>query len=133
MRVAEWDSRLFAVIEHHRRQKFEWGTYDCATLFRECVVACTGVDPLADLRPWYSASTALRALRLAGHKTAFDLVSSAFAACAPALARRGDVGFCAERDDLSGPAIIVGTEAVSRNESGLVVFPTGLLTFTFKV
>ena len=122
-----------AVIEHDRTQPFAWGQHDCAMLFRRCVEACTGRDPLSDLAPWFSAASALRALRRAGYGSAFDLVQQRFACIPTAAAGRGDVGFCAARDELSAPAIIVGTEAISRNETGFVIFPATELVVTFKV
>lgn len=133
MRLEHWPERLLAVIEDDRNHPFAWGHHDCAMLFRRCVDACTGVDPLADLPPWFSAATALRALRCVGFRTAFELVQARFERVPAAAAGRGDVGFMATRDDLSAPAIIIGTEAVSRNEHGFLVIPASELVATFKV
>ena len=133
LRTDGWDGALYAAIERHRAAPFEWGSHDCATLFRDCVVACTGRDPLADLAPWFSAATAVRALRRAGYGSAFDLVRDRFTAVAPAMAGRGDVGFLAARDALSAPAVITGTEAVSRNETGFVIVPAAALAVAFRV
>ena len=102
-------------------------------LFRRCVEACTGRDPLFDLAPWFSAASALRSLRRAGYGNAFDLVRARFDEIPSSAAGRGDVGFCAARDELSAPAIIVGTEAISRNETGFLIFPVTELVSTFRV
>lgn len=132
-RLDGWADRLLEVVELHRAAPFVWGRTDCAMLFRHCAQVCTGVDPLADLSPWYSRASAARALLRAGHRTAIDLVAARFVEIHPAQAQRGDVGFCEIRDDLSAPAIILGAEAVSRDESRFLVFPAGLLVRTFRI
>lgn len=121
------------MIALHRKLPFLWGTSDCACLFRDCVAAMTGTDPLYDLAPWFSAASARRSLVRAGFSTPLDLMRQRFEEIAPAMAGRGDAGFLAERDDISAPAIITGPEALSRNEQGFVVVPTGAIVIAFRI
>jgi hypothetical protein len=132
-RVETWPEDLHAVVRRHRALPFVWGETDCACLFRDAVVAMTGADPLAGMRPWYSATTAARSLKHLGFSTALDLMRDRFEEIAPAAAGRGDCGFLEERDALSAPAIILGAEAVSRNEQGFVIVPVSLITIAFRI
>lgn len=133
MRTESWPEDLFAAVARHRALAFEWGTSDCACLFRDAVFAMTGLDPLAGLRPWYSALSAARALRAAGYDDALALMRDRFEEIPPALAGRGDCGFLAERDALSAPALILGAEAVSRNETGFVIVPASMIAIAFRI
>lgn len=132
-RHAAWADRLIATVERHRAHKFEWGTYDCATLFADCVDAVAELDPLAAHRPWSGPETAARRLVASGHESVLGLVEVLFPEVAPSFAQRGDIGFARDTGALACPFIIVGAEAVSRNDRGFIVVPRDRLIRTFKV
>jgi hypothetical protein len=120
-------------MARHQRGVFLWGTFDCATLFSDAVAAVTGEDPLAAFRPWHSERTALVALLKSGKDSVADWVADNFDEIVPADARRGDVGYAKEALQLSFPAIVCGSIAMSRDESGWIVFPRTQLVRCFKV
>lgn len=121
-------------IALHQAQPFCWGRYDCATFLGDCVWALTGVDPVAPHKPWGCPSSAARALLAAGCQDTTQWVRARWQPVAPLAASRGDVGWCAgERDRLQMPAVIVGAEAMSRNEGGFVVIPRTLLVDTYRI
>lgn len=45
---------LRAFINRHLPEPFAWGHHDCCTFAANWVLACRGVDPMADLRMTYS-------------------------------------------------------------------------------
>jgi len=132
-RLDDWPERLMATIERHRTAVFEWGVYDCATLFADAVEAVTGVDPLASYRPWKSERSARMKMIKAGFKDMRAFARAHFPEINPSQAGRGDLGFASQANHLSCPAVIVGAHAVSRDEGGWIVMPTNVLTMAFKV
>jgi len=132
-RLDDWPERLMATIERHRMAAFEWGVYDCATLFADAVEAVTGVDPLSQYRPWKSERSARMKMIRAGWKDMKAFARDHFPEIAPSMARRGDVGFAQQANALSCPAVIVGAHAVSRDEKGWIVMPASVLTIAFRV
>lgn len=133
MRLVDWDQRLVSVIAEHQSHPFSWGAADCATFFADVVAAVTGCDPLAAFRPWESERDALRCLAGTGCASVAAWVAGQFDEIVPVDARRGDVGYAAETDPLSFPAIVVGAHAMSRNAEGWVVLPRAHLVRAFKV
>ena len=133
-RLPDWPDRLLAAIAAQQMQPFVWGHADCATLFADCVQAITGEDPLAAYRPWHSPASAARAVFSAGCRDAADFVRMILPAIPPAAAGRGDFGYAAgPRDRLQFPAVIVGGEALSRNETGWVLFSRSLITEAYTI
>lgn len=122
-----------AVIEQHRNEAFRWGAYDCATLFADAVQAVTGVDPLAKYRPWKNERSARMKMIRAGYSGMRDFARANFPEVPPSFAGRGDLGFPAKTIPISCPAVIIGSEAVSRDQDGWICIPTSLLVTTFKV
>lgn len=133
MRLVDWDQRLVAVIAEHQSRPFAWGEADCAALFAAAVAAVTGRDPLAAFRPWASEHDALRRLAGTGAPSVVAWVAERFDEIVPADARRGDVGYAAEAEMLSFPAIIVGALAMSRNAEGWIIIPRARIVRAFKV
>lgn len=132
-RRPDWPARLNLAIRLHMKGEFEWGQYDCGTLFSDAVYAMTDFDPMQPFGRWKSETDVMRTMVTLGVKTLKDYVISVLPEIAPAMARRGDVGYAAEVGTLSCPAIILGTEAVSRDQSGWVSIPTTSLVTAYRV
>lgn len=132
MRLPDWPDRLIAAIERHRRQRFVWGAFDCGTLFRDCVVAVSGSDPGGGFG-WASRREAAGFLIGNGVGSMLEFCEARFDEIVPADARRGDLAFPKTVHPLMCPAIVVGAEAVSRDESGWQVWPRELIARAFKV
>ena len=100
-RLPDWSVRLQAVVVQRLMRAFGWGVHDCALYAADCVQACTGTDPAADLRGRYSTERgAARLIRRAVGEGGLAALAAARlgAEIAPALAIRGDVGV-ADRGD----------------------------------
>lgn len=132
-RLPDWSDRLLRTIERHRVCRFAWGSFDCATLFDDAARAVTGESPMEGLGPWPSERAALRLLRRLEAKSVRECVEKRLPAVPPSTARRGDVGYTDKFDRFASPSIIVGAQAVSRDEHGWLVFPASLLTACFRV
>lgn len=133
MRLDNWPERLAVVVSRHRRATFAWGRADCATFFADAVAAVTGDDPFAAYRPWDSQLAAATRLVRAGCRSVEQFVAARFHEIAPSAAGRGDVGYLAERSALTCPAVIVGAEALSMSETGLVAVPRSLIVRAFRI
>lgn len=107
----------------HGQHAFEWGSYDCATLWRDCVLAITGKDLLAGARPWHNEWTAYRALLALGYATQEDIFRTHAVRIERAAATRGCLAFVAPTIPIAGPAIVLGDNGlmVSRNPERMVV------------
>lgn len=128
-----WPDGLFATIARHRRAPFVWGETDCATLFADCVAAVTGVNPLSEINGWSSEAEALKRLSDQGFTSMAEFCDNRFPTIPVSAARRGDLVLPASPPPLMCPAIVTGAEAVSRDRSGWVVAPLGLMAFAWKV
>lgn len=131
-RTDDWSDALEAVFAVHARQPFTWGAYDCGTLMADAVQAVTGEDPFAALRGYTSSRAAYRRLVEAGHHHILDAVDAAFPRVAVGLARRGDLVAweTARGEPLVSPAVVIGTEAVSRAEADNWILTTTLTART---
>lgn len=132
MRPDDWVERLFETVERHRGAPFAWGAYDCATLVRDAALALGAADPF-DGEAWDGVVSALRSLKRKDAYTVRQFMARKFLAVTPALAQRGDVGFTADEHPLMCPAVIIGAEAVSRNETGWIVLPRTLLVDCYRI
>lgn len=132
MRPHDWVERLFETVERHRSAPFAWGLYDCATLVRDAALALGAADPF-DGETWDGVASALRSLKRKDSYTVRQFMARKFPAVAPPLAHRGDVGFTADEHPLMCPAVIIGAEAVSRNETGWIVLPRTLLVDCYRI
>lgn len=132
-RLQDWPERLMALVDDHRNHTFAWGRYDCATFFAEAVERVTGVHVLAAHMPYDSERSAMEKLAASGYRDMEHFATCLFPATAPAQARRGDIGFASRKERLSCPAVVLGAEAVSRDQSGWVVFPVTSLVSAFRV
>lgn len=132
MRVTNWEDRLYATLADHRISPFVWGQYDCARLFADVVEAVTGVDPLAG-HEWDGEFSALRRLNEIGCRSMHEFVAQRFDQIVPADARRGDIGYPSHITPLMAPAIVVGAEAVSRDDRGWIIIPREMITMAYRV
>jgi hypothetical protein len=133
VREAGWADRLLAVVAHHRAQPFAWGQYDCATLFAEAVQAVTGCHVLAAYMPYDSERGALEMLASSGQRHMLDWCRYRFPEIPVSMARRGDLVFPEKIGRLACPAVVLGSDAVSRDEKSWLCMPTGLMITAFKV
>lgn len=131
-RLVTWPDELHATLERHRLATYDWGRFDCGTLFRDCVLALTGDDPL-DGYTWSNERGALSFLNWQGVGSVREHVTRRFDQIVPIDARRGDLCFTHLVGPLVCPAIVVGSEAVSRDHTGWLVFPREAITAAFKV
>lgn len=133
-RREDWAERLLATVDAHQAAPFAWGRYDCATLFGACIEALTGQNPIAPFLPYDSERGAVRALLSTGSPDVTSWVATILPEIPPAAAGRGDFGYVGgHRLRLQFPAVILGAEALSRNETGLVRFPRALVTQAFSL
>lgn len=132
-RFPDWPDRLAEVVREHALAPFAWGRYDCATLWVEAIAAMTGFDAAAGFSAWRTERGALTALRRRGFASVADYVATLAPRVAPARAGRGDLGFPADPAPLMSPAIILGAEAVSRNEYAWIVLPRSRLVTCYRV
>lgn len=132
-RLPDWPERLVAVVAAHRRAPFEWGRYDCATLFADAVDAVAGFDPLAAHRPWCSELGAATRLLRARLSSVEALVAATFPAIEPSAARRGDLGYTTAAGPLTCPAVILGAEALVRTPDAISVVPREAILRAYRV
>lgn len=132
-RRGDWPDALIATLERHRLQPFAWGSYDCATLFSECVEAVAGFDPLRDFERWNGDRAALRIMAGAGFASMHAFCDAHFPAVSVARARRGDLVLPPASPPIMCPAVVTGAEAVSRDTSGMIVAPLIAMAHAWKV
>lgn len=91
-RLRDWQERLAACLAERSDREFGWGTHDCCMFAADCVDACTGTDPAADLRGTYAdIAGALEVVQAQGGLPAIAAARLG-EEIAPALAQVGDVG-----------------------------------------
>ncbi len=116
-RRPDWEIRLSATIADWRRRPFRWDS-DCARWAAACVIAQTGVDPLAELRGRYR--TKREALALLAEKPMVERLDDLFSPVHQAMARRGDIALT--QDSCLG--CVLGGEALFRSvEHGMTMVP----------
>lgn len=133
MRPHDWPERMLDVVDRHRAHEFAWGLYDCGTLLRDCAAAIGAADPLAAFGTWDSELTALLRLRRCNVTSIRDHMMATCSRVPPGEAMRGDVGYAGVWGPISCPAIVVGAEAVSRDQDGWVVIDASSLTEVYRL
>jgi hypothetical protein len=90
VRLRDWPQRLQQTLEVAKVRSFAYGGFDCALFAADCVRACTGVDPAAELRGYASREEAETIIARYGSLTA--LVTALMGEpIEPAFAQRGDI------------------------------------------
>ena len=103
--LPDWENRLGEAIAKWRSQPFRWDR-DCGRWAAACVIAQTGVDPIADLRGQYR--TKREALKLLATTPMAERLDALFPRVHPALAQRGDIALA--QDTCLG--VVTGGEAL---------------------
>ena len=131
----DWPERLNGIVSAHAewRGTIWWGQYDCGILFSDAVWGMTDVDPIEELGEWHSEESAVRAMLSSGHRSMKSYLDTKLETIPLSMARRGDVGYAADPDPLTCPAVIVGSEAVSRGHEGWIVFPVSKLITAYRI
>lgn len=123
-RLPDWNSRLVASIEEVRRLPLDWGTSDCGLDWAgRAVLAITGVNPAADLKPRYSTPKgALAFIKRQKVDNLGDLVARYLPEIHPSRAILGDIA-AVRTDDAFGYAlgIVNGATILVRGELGVRV------------
>ena len=123
-RLPDWHSRLIAAIEDVRREPLVWGSSDCGLDWAgRAVVAVTGSNPAATLRPRYTtAKGALAFLKRQKVASLADLVARYLPEIHPSRAILGDIA-AVRTDDAFGHAlgIVNGETILVRGEGGVRV------------
>jgi hypothetical protein len=93
-RFDDWPAKLEAVVARARKLTFRWGRHDCCQFVARAVAAMTGVDLLADYRPYATRRQAAAELkRVAGSPAVSVAATRALGRPLPSklYAGRGDV------------------------------------------
>lgn len=122
MRVNDWETHLYTVLNSFNEKPFQWGSHDCCTFAADCVLAITGSDKMSRYRGGYkSAKSAARKLEAAGGLEAaltFELGDPV----APLMAKRGDVVcFTSALGDTAG--ICIGATIAAAGLDGITYTP----------
>lgn len=131
-RHPDWQVRLEACLAELWTRPFAWGAQDCVLCAADCVLACTGEDPAAEVRGSYSdAAGAAAVLRARGGLEA--IAAGALGAEVPPIAARlGDIGVIASggRPCLG---VCAGLHWLAPGPDGLTPFPIDCVTRAWRV
>lgn len=123
MRLSDYRSRVFEVINKHERQPFRYGVNDCALFGADIVEAITGVDPAAQWRGKYrSAAGGLRLMKDAGYKNQAEWLEKHGERVETPFAQFGDIAVLKASTDIAGNAlgVVGGGFIIGMSKNGLV-------------
>jgi hypothetical protein len=131
-RLREWQSRFAACLAERRTRAFAWGSQDCALFAADCVDACTGVDPAADLRGTYSTAAAAARVMEAHGGLAALATARLGEEISPRVARVGDVGLLLNggRECLG---VCIGSMWQAPGEQGLCALPASQVLRAWRI
>lgn len=135
-RLDLWPMFLEQIVTEHRSSPFEWGRYDCATLWLDAVWAMTGHNLRAEIGKWKTEAGARKVVKAAGVDSVQEYVAQRFRQVSGACAGRGDLAFPAlpvRGAALVSPAVLVGSVGVSRDASRWLVVPRSKFETYFQV
>lgn len=110
MRVNDWPTALYELIEEYRFKEFQWGEHDCCLFAADCCIAVCGTDPAASYRGKYTTEIGAKRALKQQHGSIEGAFDACFARVDANLAQRGDVVLF--DGDLGPTAGIQGPEAV---------------------
>ena len=132
----DWPERLYAFVEARQSTPFDWGSNDCCSFAADAVLQCTGVDPLADIRPdgvatWATQLQAYKLLKAHGGMAA--MVTARLGQPVPVLmAQRGDV-LLVQMDGLDALVVCLGAQYVGAGPAGVVYGPINDALLAWRV
>lgn len=144
MRLEGWEDRFLEAVENHSQRPFSWGGAatgegsDCFEMCMDVAKAITGDDPYEDERGRYKTRLgALRRFKKRGFAWLADAYAAVFVEIHPSMARRGDIGLVSVIDEngkqVDCSAVVVGTVAIGKSETGTIRIPVDQLKTTYKV
>lgn len=120
-RLPNWSVRLQAAVSARLLMPFAWGSQDCALFGADCVEACTGADPAADLRGRYRTELgAARVLKRLGGLAALAAARLG-PEIPPTLAVRGDIGLSDRGDGRMALVVCNGGVWQAPGPAGIVI------------
>lgn len=132
MKRQDFAERLVELIDSRQDVPYAWGANDCVTFAAACVIATTGVDPIAEIRGrWDSAASAVSMLaELGGLEAACDARFTRRST--PLLMQRGDIGLCLAggRESL---AVCVGVHCAAPGDDGMLFVPLTDIQIAWEV
>lgn len=130
-KLADWESRLSALVTQAHTRPFAWGSHDCCLWAADCVLAQTGIDHGEGIRGTYA--DAREAIAMLDSMGGLDGVGSLFGSRIPPLSvMHGDVGVvrCGDRD-LMG--LCNGDHWLVTGTNGLLLVPLGDASMAWRV
>lgn len=110
MRVDDWPTALFELVEEYRFKEFQWGEHDCCLFAADCCIAVCGKDPAESYRGKYTTEIGAKRALKQQHGSVEAAFDACFARVDANLAQRGDVVLF--DGDLGPTAGIQGAEGV---------------------
>lgn len=125
-RLPDWPERLAALVEARRHMPFSWGNHDCGSFAADAIRACTGEDPMPELRGLYADEAGAEAMlaRQGGLLMTIEMVQArrGAAECPRDFAQRGDTAFArVGNEDLM--TVVLGDRLAAPGPDGLVFVP----------
>lgn len=110
MRVDDWPTALFELVEEYRFKDFQWGEHDCCLFAADCCIAVCGKDPAESYRGKYTTEIGAKRALKQQHGSVEAAFDACFARVDANLAQRGDVVLF--DGDLGPTAGIQGAEGI---------------------
>lgn len=124
MRVQDWDKLLHDILEEVRKEPFQFGVNDCATMSLRVTKAITGNDYGISLDGAYDSRIA--ALRFLSKVSKGEGLREGVTNLtgiqpeSPLKAHRGDIALYLDREGKEHLAVVVGHFAVGKIDRGLL-------------
>lgn len=121
-RLADWPSRLEAVITAARVKAFDWRTHNCATFAADCVEAVTGERLHERFAKLHKTKRGAAEFSKDAAKLRAEVSMRLDTEVVRSFAQRGDV-VLVQRGDTSVLAVCAGRQAVCLGPLGVVLLP----------
>ena len=132
---------LICMVEDSVFSPLKWGRNDCAMLFANvCKALSDGeCDPAKGLRGYRTPAGGIKKLKKAGYGSILELARDMLQEIAPGEARDFDFGMVdidelpKERAIMTSPAVLIGANLFSLDETGPVITERRTATWFFRV
>jgi hypothetical protein len=123
LRVIDWQMRLAALFKARQHAPVVWGVHDCCLFVADAVLACTGLDPAADLRGTYATEQQASAVLLLHGGLVGLAIKRAGPVVVVGLAQPGDIGLLKPGDGPASLAVCGGVHWFAPGPCGLLTHP----------